>query len=199
VPVPEASAARRAPPPTIATPGPASLARAVSSRRTTSICSRATTPATCSTCSTPGTAIRPRLPAVLARKHDHTVGRHRRRSARRWRSRTSSTQAHHHGRFTRALARSPSARSKQKQPRGAKRGALSRRTTASSVHPECCSRQNAGAAQASIARPRTLPSRLQRRSLQPRPSRPLPPEGEVSGQGQCHCRPALLVVGWGPR
>jgi hypothetical protein len=55
VPVPEASAARRAPPPTMATPGPACLARAVSSRRATSTCSRASTTAcwdaVCASCS----------------------------------------------------------------------------------------------------------------------------------------------------
>jgi hypothetical protein len=49
VPVPEASTARRPPPPSMATPGPACRALAVSSRRTTSICSRATATATCST------------------------------------------------------------------------------------------------------------------------------------------------------
>jgi hypothetical protein len=70
VPVPEASAARRVPPPTMATPGPACLALAVSSRRATSTCSRATTTtcwaAVCTSSSSgrwpicsPGTDIRP--------------------------------------------------------------------------------------------------------------------------------------------
>ena len=55
MPVPEASAARRAPPPIMATPGPACFARAVSSRRATSTCSRASTTAcwdaVCASCS----------------------------------------------------------------------------------------------------------------------------------------------------
>jgi hypothetical protein len=80
VPVPEASAASSAPPPTMATPGPAWLARAVSSRRATSTCSRAKSTAcwdaACTNSwsgrsaiwSTPGTDIRPGYPRRLARK-----------------------------------------------------------------------------------------------------------------------------------
>ena len=92
VPVPEPSAARRAPPPTMATPGPACLALAVSSRRAASTCSRAKTTACCdavwinsssersATLSTPGTAIRVRVPAALARKRkSHAAGHDARR------------------------------------------------------------------------------------------------------------------------
>jgi hypothetical protein len=69
VPVPEASAARAAPPPTMATPGPACLALAASSRRATSTCSRAAATTCCEAacaswssdrslvCSTPGAGI----------------------------------------------------------------------------------------------------------------------------------------------
>jgi hypothetical protein len=78
----------------MATPGPACLALAVSSRRATSNCSRATTTATCST---PGTDIRPWLPAALARKHRVTLpGGEDDVCATAAGPRTSSTQADHH-------------------------------------------------------------------------------------------------------